>query len=135
MIRENSFFTAETEIDDLNALEQAIIEICSSEMRKRLIERKKEIVKDREAHGIKDIIISDSKDILGIAAIKNFGGETMHINPVHLKRAFDIANVIFDDEYRNDVEIGINKQNPGGTFFLFLNEKKEAAIVVAGKLP
>jgi hypothetical protein len=44
MIRENSFFTAETEIDDLNALEQAIIEICSSEMRKRLIERKKEIL-------------------------------------------------------------------------------------------
>lgn len=88
-------------------------------------------MKSVKSGGITHVVMSDCDNVVGLAQIKEVGGETMHINPEYLKRAIDMADALFENV--NDIEIGISNETPGGVFFVFLNEKKEAALVVAGR--
>lgn len=89
-------------------------------------------MKSDKGAGIKDVVMSDFEDVIGLAQIEDFRGETMHINPKYLKRAVEMADALLEDT--DDIEIGINNESPGGAFFILLNKKKAAALVVAGRL-
>ena len=87
------------------------------------------MMKSEKKGGITDVVMSDSDSVVGLAQIKDFRGETMHINPKYLLRAIEMVDALLEDV--NDIEIGINNETPGGAFFILLNEKKAAALVVA----
>ena len=88
-------------------------------------------MKSEKAGGITDVVMSDCGNAVGLAKIKDFKGETMYINLVYLKQAIGMADALLEDV--EDVEIGINNEASGGTFFVFLNMKKVVALVVAGR--
>ena len=88
-------------------------------------------MKSSNVGGITEVAMYDAENVVGFAKIKDFRGETMHINPVYLLNAMEMADALLEDV--NDIEIGINNETPGGVFFILLNEKREAAIVVAGR--
>lgn len=122
---------------ELDALENAIDELCDPVLAAMIRDRKNEIKATKEAEpdkgaGITNVAMSDCDNIVGLARISHFRGETMHINPEYLKRAIEMADALFENV--NDIEIGISNETPGGAFFILLNKKRAAALVVAGRL-
>ena len=123
-------------MQDRNALEKAIEELCDPVMVAMIRDRKKEIRESEELESVEGALItnvamSDRDNILGLARISGFRGETMHINPKYLKRAIDMADTLF--EGMDDIEVGINNETSGGIFFILLNHNRAAALVVAGR--
>ena len=70
--------------------------------------------------------------VVGLLKVKSFVGITMHIDPKYLQSAFTFLNSL--NKEACDVQIGISNSTPGGGFYIFLDEEREIAIGVAGRM-
>jgi len=78
-----------------------------------------------------DIGVSNLANTVGFGQVKNFEGAAMLIDPKYMKEAL-FALVAFDKK-RDQIEIGITDKIEGGAFFIFLDKKREMAIIARGR--
>ena len=79
-----------------------------------------------------NIGISNPECTVGFGQVKGFDGTVMIIDPQRMKEAL-FALIAFDKN-RDHIEIGITDKVPGGAFFIFLDEKREMAIITMGRI-